>query len=84
MAKSKHGTARKKTELVNRGRQTARVHAKQTKLDYEQRKRDATLKWTMSNTRDSPGSMSMSRKHARLTDMSEASDTMQSSMSQPS
>ena len=62
----------------------ARVHAKQTKLDYEQRKRDATLKWTMSNTGDSPGSMSMSRKHARLTDMSEASDTMQSSMSQPS
>ena len=34
--------SKKKTELVNRGRQLARVHGKQTKLDFEQCTRDAT------------------------------------------
>ena len=68
-----------KKQLANRGRQMARVQTKQTKLDYEQCKHDARLKWTMSDTGDSPGSMSMSRKHARLT-----MPSMQSSMLQPS
>ena len=84
MAKSKHGTAKKKTELVNRGRQLARVLAKQTKLDFEQCTRDATPKWTRSDTGDSPSSTSMNGKHARLADTGEAGDTMQNPMSQPS
>ena len=88
MAKSKHWTVRKKktqkkTELVNRDRQLARVHAKQTKLDFGQRTRDVTPKRTKSDTGDSPGSTSMIGKHARLTDTSEAGDTTQSSTSQP-
>ena len=73
----------KKTELVHRGRQLARVHVKQTKLDFEQRTRHATPKRTRSDTGDSPGSTSLTGKHARLTDTSEAGDTTQSSTSQP-
>ena len=84
MAKSKHGTARKKRELVNRGRQLARVHGKQTKLAFEQCTRDATLKRTRSDTGDFTGSTSMNGKHARLTDTGEAGDTMQNPMSEPS
>ena len=61
MAKSNHGTARKKEEekreLVNRGRQLARVHGKETKLDFEQCTRDATPKRTRSDTGNSPGSV---------------------------
>ena len=36
--------SKKKRELVNRGRQLARVHGKQTKLAFEQCTRDATPK----------------------------------------
>ena len=67
--------SKKKAELVHRGRQLAIVHAKQTKLDFEQRTRDATPEWTRSDTGDSPGSRSLTGKHARLTDTSEAGDT---------
>ena len=74
---------KKKTELVHRGRQLARVHAKQTKLDFEQRTRDATPKQTRSDTGDSPGSTNFTGKRARLTDTKEAGDTTQSSTSQP-
>ena len=76
--------SKKKMELVNRGRQLARVHRKQTELAFEQCTRDATPKWTRSDTGDSPGSTSMNRKHARLTDTGEAGDIMQNPMSQPS
>ena len=75
--------SKKKTELVHRGRQLARVHAKQTKLDFEQRTRDATPKQTRSDTGDSPGSTNLTGKRARLTDTKEAGDTTQSSTSQP-
>ena len=75
--------SKKKRELVNRGRQLARVHGKQTKLAFEQCMRDATPKRTRSDTGDSPGSTGMNGKHSRLTNTGEAGDTMQNSMSQP-
>ena len=62
----------------------ARVHGKQTKLDFEQCTLDATPKRTRSDTGDFPGSTSMNGKHARLTDTGEAGDTMQKPVSQPS
>ena len=71
------------TEVVYRGRQLARVHAKQTKLDFEQRTRDTMPKQTRSDTLDSLGSTSMTRKHAKLTDTGEAGDSTQISTSQP-
>ena len=74
---------KKKTELVHRGRQLARVHAKQTKLDFEQRTSDTTPKQTRSDTLDSLGSTSMTGKHAKLTDTGEAGDSTQISTSQP-
>ena len=74
---------KKKAELVNRGRHSARMHVKQTKLDFEQRTRDATPKRTRSDTEDSPGSTSLTGKHARLTDSSETGGTTQTSTSQP-
>ena len=49
--------SKKKRELVNRGRQLARVHGKETKLDFEQCTRDATPKRTRSDTGNSPGSV---------------------------
>ena len=76
--------SKKKMELVNRGRQLARVHGKQTKLAFEKRTHDATPKRTGSDTGDSPGSTSMNGKHTRLTNTGEAGDTMQNPMSQPS
>ena len=42
---------------MNRGRQLARVHEKETKLDFEQCTRDATPKRTRSDTGNSPGSV---------------------------
>ena len=80
---SKKKQNKRKTELVHRGRQSARMHVKQTKLDFEQRKRASTSKRTRSDTEDSPGSTSLTGKHARLTDTKEAGDTTQSSTSQP-
>ena len=75
--------SKKKAELVHRGRQLAIVHAKQTKLDFEQRTRDTMPKRTRSDTGGSPSSTSLTGKHARLTDTSEAGDTTQNSTSQP-